>query len=139
MKAIVQDRNGSADVLELRDIEEPHVGGDDVLVRVSAASAHIGDWHLMTGLPYVIPARLRAPRAQDSCAGEDLAGRVEAVGKNVTLVARDDEVFGTGAGSFPDVLRVVRLHRGRPERRRIGWSVNAALARRTVALGLRTG
>lgn len=51
MKAIVQDRYGSADVLELRDIDVPGVGSDDVLLRVRAASAHIGDWHMIAGRP----------------------------------------------------------------------------------------
>ena len=66
MKAIVQDRYGSADVLELKDIDQPEVGDDDVLVRVFAASAHIGDWHFMTGLPYlfrIAGSGLRAPKA----------------------------------------------------------------------------
>jgi NADPH:quinone reductase-like Zn-dependent oxidoreductase len=51
MKAIVQDRYGSADVLELRDIDVPGVGSDDVLLRVRAASAHIGDWHTTSAGP----------------------------------------------------------------------------------------
>ena len=54
MKAIVQDAYGSADVLELRDVAEPEAGDDDVLVRVHAAGIHIGDWHVMTGLPYLL-------------------------------------------------------------------------------------
>ena len=65
MKAIVQDRYGTADVLELEDIDEPVVGSGDVLLRVHAAGAHIGDWHSMTGLPYLIRIAgygLRAPQ-----------------------------------------------------------------------------
>ena len=54
MKAIVQDRYGSADVLEFRDIDEPPVGDDGVLLRVHAASVDPGVWHLMTGLPYLM-------------------------------------------------------------------------------------
>ena len=54
MKAIVQDRYGSPDVLELREIDEPVAGSDDVLIRVQAASAFIGDWHVMSGLPRLI-------------------------------------------------------------------------------------
>ncbi len=107
MSAIVQDTYGSADVLELRDIDTPVVGDDDVLVRVHAASAHIGDWHIMTGLPYMlrIIARtsgfgLRAPKA--SVRGQDFAGRVEAVGKDVTRFQPGDEVFGTCDGSFAE-------------------------------------
>src|ERR671919_387000 len=77
MKAIVQDRYGPADVLRLEDIEEPVAGADEVLVRVLAASAFIGDWHIATGLPYAIRAvsGLRAPK--NRVRGQDLAGRVE--------------------------------------------------------------
>jgi len=65
MKAIVQDRYGPPDVLHLEDIEEPIARADEVLVRVLAASAFIGDWHVATGLPYAIRAvsGLRAPIA----------------------------------------------------------------------------
>jgi len=103
MKAIVQDKYGSADVLELTDIDTPVVGDDDVLLRVHAASAHIGDWHIMTGLPYLIRVvvpdlGLRAPKAR--VRGLDVAGRVEAIGKDVTRFQPGDEVFGICAGSF---------------------------------------
>jgi NADPH:quinone reductase-like Zn-dependent oxidoreductase len=54
MKAIVQDRYGSADVLELRDVEIPQPGDDEVLIRVHAAGLGPGVWHLMTGLPYLV-------------------------------------------------------------------------------------
>ncbi len=103
MKAIVQDRYGLADVLELKDIDTPMVGDDDVLLRVHAASAHIGDWHFMTGLPYlfrIAGSGLRAPKAR--VRGIDVAGRVEAVGKDVTQFRPGDEVFGTCDGSFAE-------------------------------------
>jgi NADPH:quinone reductase-like Zn-dependent oxidoreductase len=102
MKAIVQDRYGNADVLELKDIDEPVVGDDDVLLRVSAASAFIGDWHIMTGLPYLgrVVIGLRAPKAR--VRGQDVAGRVEAVGERVTRFQPGDEVFGTCHGSFAE-------------------------------------
>ena len=103
MKAIVQDRYGSADVLELKDIDPPEIGDDDVLVRVLAASAHIGDWHFMTGLPYlfrIAGSGLRAPKAR--VRGTDFAGRVEAVGKGVTQSQPGDEVFGICDGSFAE-------------------------------------
>ena len=54
MKAIVQPRYGSPDVLQLRDVDQPTVGDDQVLVRVHAAAVNIGDWHLLRGVPYVI-------------------------------------------------------------------------------------
>ena len=103
MKAIVQDRYGSADVLELTDIDKPVVGSGEVLLRVHAASAHIGDWHVMTGLPYLlcIPGfGFRRPKA--GVRGMDAAGRVEEIGTDVTRFQPGDEVFGIAAGSFAE-------------------------------------
>lgn len=103
MKAIVQDSYGSADVLRLADIDIPVAGDDDVLLRVHAASAHLGDWHVMTGLPYLIRLfgfGVRRPRAR--VRGTDVAGRVEEVGRNVTRFQPGDEVFGTCDGSFAE-------------------------------------
>lgn len=79
------------------------VGDDDALVRVLAASVHIGDWHVMTGLPYmlrIIGFGLRKPKA--GVRGQDFAGRVDAVGTNVTQMQRGDEVFGICDGSFAE-------------------------------------
>jgi NADPH:quinone reductase-like Zn-dependent oxidoreductase len=95
MKAIIQNRYGSADVLELREIDEPVAGADQMLVRVRAASIHADVWHVMRGVPYVLRimgAGLRAPK--DLVPGTDLAGQVESVGKNVTRFQTGDEVFG---------------------------------------------
>jgi len=97
MKAIVQDTFGSTDVLELRDISKPEFADDEVLVRVHAAGVDRGVWHLMTGLPY--PIRLagygfRAPK--NPVPGSDVAGIVEAVGKDVTRFEPGEEVFGIG-------------------------------------------
>ena len=103
MKAIFQDQYGSAEVLELRDIAIPVVGDDDVLVRVEAAGVDPGVWHLMTGLPYLVRVMgygLRRPKY--GVRGRDLAGRVEAVGKNVSGFQPGDEVFGTCEGSFAE-------------------------------------
>ena len=102
MKAIVQDRYGSADVLRLRDIDKPELGDDDVLVRVLAAGVDPGVWHLMTGLPYLVRPGfgLRAPKTP--VRGMDVAGRVEAVGENVTQFEIGHEVFGTCNGSFAE-------------------------------------
>ena len=107
MKAIVQDKYGAPDdVLELQDIDKPVVKDDEALLRVHAAGVDPGDWHLMTGLPYLvrIVGGLRKPKAR--VPGWDVAGRVEAVGKDVTQFQPGDEVFGTcygtGNGSLPE-------------------------------------
>ncbi len=104
MKAIVHHRYGSPDVLEFRDVDNPAVGDDGVLVRVRAASVNPYDWHMMRGLPYVarLDAGLRAPKRQ--VPGIDLAGRVEAVGPNVTQFRPGDEVFGQSAGTFAEYV-----------------------------------
>jgi NADPH:quinone reductase-like Zn-dependent oxidoreductase len=96
VKAIRYDRYGSPDVLELRDIDMPAVSDDDVLVRVRAASVNPLDWHFMRGAPYLVRlvAGLRRPRASAGRLGADMAGSVEAAGKNVTAFRPGDEVFG---------------------------------------------
>ncbi|HEX2405493.1 MAG TPA: NAD(P)-dependent alcohol dehydrogenase [Acidimicrobiia bacterium] len=103
MKAIVQDRYGSADVLELRDIDPPAISTDEVLLEVRAAGVEPGVWHLMTGLPYLVRVMgygLTKPKYP--VRGRDVAGRVEAVGANVTRFQPGDEVFGTCEGSFAE-------------------------------------
>ncbi len=95
MKAIVQTRYGSADDLELRDLEAPVPAEDEVLVRVRAASVHPDVWHVVTGLPYVVRlmgAGLRRPG--NPVPGTDLAGVVESVGGAVSRFRTGDEVFG---------------------------------------------
>ena len=102
MKAIVQDKYGTADALEFRDIERPTIGDDEVLVRVRAAGVDRGVWHLMTGVPFPIRAGygLRAPKYP--VPGMDLAGEVDAVGSAVTRFQPGDEVMGIGKGAFAD-------------------------------------
>ena len=104
MRAIIQDQYGeTVDVLRLEEIDPPQIGDNDVLVRVKAASVHIGDWHVMAGLPYLLRAvgfGFRAPKAR--VRGLDVAGTIEAVGQNVTEFRAGDEVFGTCNGSFAE-------------------------------------
>jgi NADPH:quinone reductase-like Zn-dependent oxidoreductase len=103
MKAIVRYKYGSPDVLELRDIDKPEIEDDEVLVYAHAAGVDRGVWHLMTGLPYPIRLAgygLRAPT--NPVIGSDVAGVVEAVGKDVTRFNPGDEVFGIGEGSFAE-------------------------------------
>src|SRR5215475_9599818 len=104
MKAIVQDVYGSADVLELRDIDRPSIGADQVLVKVRAAGVDPGVWHLMTGRPYLVRAMgfgLRKPKVV--VRGRDVAGVVESVGAGVTRLRPGQEVYGTcERGSFAE-------------------------------------
>ena len=73
MKAIVQYRYGPPDVIRLEDVEEPVAGAEEVLVRVLAASAFIGDWHIAAGLPYAIRA-VSGLRAEEPCARAGFRG-----------------------------------------------------------------
>ncbi|WP_327327789.1 NAD(P)-dependent alcohol dehydrogenase [Streptomyces sp. NBC_01210] len=103
MKAIVRETYRSPDGLELKEIDKPVVGDDDVLVRVHAAGVDQGVWHLVTGLPYllrIVGFGLRRPKTR--VPGLDVAGRVEAVGRNVSRFQPGDEVFGTCAGSYAE-------------------------------------
>lgn len=94
MKAIVRETYGPPDVLRLEEVPLPAVGDDDVLVRVLAASANAGDRHMLRGtpLPFRLVAGLRKPRFKTI--GNDIAGRVEAVGRQVTRFRPGDHVFG---------------------------------------------
>ncbi|MCH7846035.1 MAG: NAD(P)-dependent alcohol dehydrogenase [Acidobacteria bacterium] len=105
MKAIVQGKFGSPDdVLELQDIDKPVVQDDEVLVRVHAASIHIGDSYVMRGVPYVMRPVFRLSRAKNRVPGTDIAGTVEAVGKSVTQLGPGDEVFGWCKGAFAEYV-----------------------------------
>ena len=94
MKAIVRETYGPPDVLHLEEVPLPTLRDGDVLVRVRAASANAGDWHLLRGtpLPFRFVAGLRIPKFK--IIGTDVAGHVEAVGRNVTQFRPGDEVFG---------------------------------------------
>jgi NADPH:quinone reductase-like Zn-dependent oxidoreductase len=94
MKAVVQNGYGSAEVLQLREIDKPEIGENEVLVRVRSAAVNPADWAIVGGLPYI--ARpiygMRAPK--NRVRGTDVAGEVEAVGAGVTRFRPGDEVFG---------------------------------------------
>lgn len=103
MKALVQDSYGSSDVLHFADVDLPTIGDDDVLLQVRAACLHRGDWHLMTGLPYltrVIGFGLRRPKRR--IRGMDVAGVVHSVGSKVVDLKPGDEVFGVCRGSLAE-------------------------------------
>jgi NADPH:quinone reductase-like Zn-dependent oxidoreductase len=101
MKAIVYSAYGSADVLKLVDIEKPTPTDDEVLIKIHAASVNAPDWRILSGRPYVMRLMfgLRKPKIRP---GTDVAGVVEAVGKNVTQFKPGDAVFGVCRGAFAE-------------------------------------
>jgi NADPH:quinone reductase-like Zn-dependent oxidoreductase len=109
MKAIVQTEYGSPDVLSLQEIDKPVVPDNGVLVRIRAASVNAGDWHLLRGTPFL--ARLMFGgilKPKIHILGMDVAGEVEAVGKDVTEFQPGDKVFGdlseSGFGAFAEYV-----------------------------------
>ena len=102
MRAIVQDKYGSADVLRLARIARPEIASSEVLLRVHAAGLDRGCWHMMTGRPYLLRlvCGLRGPR--NRVPGLDVAGTVVRTGSAVTSFSVGDEVFGLGRGTFAE-------------------------------------
>ncbi|MEU4065266.1 NAD(P)-dependent alcohol dehydrogenase [Streptomyces wedmorensis] len=138
MKAWVQDRYGSADVLEFAEVERPVPGEREVLVRVHAAAVNAADWHLMRGDPYVARLALGLRRPKERIRGRDFAGRVEAVGAGVTGLRPGDEVFGEAPGAFAEY---VCAPEEATERKPAGLTFEQAaaipLAGNTALMGLR--
>jgi NADPH:quinone reductase-like Zn-dependent oxidoreductase len=107
MKAIVRTKYGSPDVLELKDVEKPTPKDDEVLIKVHAASLNAYDWHMLTA--DMFPVRLMGGgllKPKKKILGADVAGRIEAVGRNVTQFRPGADVFGditgSGGGSFAE-------------------------------------
>jgi NADPH:quinone reductase-like Zn-dependent oxidoreductase len=106
MKAFVYERYGGPGVLELKDLPEPDVTDDGVLVRIRATSVNPVDWHTMTGTPYLIRMQAGLRRPKNERLGVDFAGTVEAVGKDVTHLQTGDDVFGARNGAFAEFVSV---------------------------------
>ena len=107
MRAIAQEEFGSPDILELKEVDKPSVGDQEVLIRVRAASANPWDWHFMRGMPYISRPQAGWRRPKNMVLGSDVAGEVEAVGEHVTRFRPGDEVFGfVGHGGFAEYVSV---------------------------------
>jgi NADPH:quinone reductase-like Zn-dependent oxidoreductase len=105
MKAIVCTRYGPPDVLQLQDVAKPTPADNEVLIKLYAASVNPVDLHLMRGKPFflsLMSGGLRTPKRK--IPGHDIAGRVEAVGRNVTQFKPGDEVFGACRGAFAECV-----------------------------------
>lgn len=103
MKAIVSERYGSPDVLELREVEKPTPDENQVLIKVHAASVNAYDWHMLTADIFLVRLGAGLFKPKNTRRGADIAGRVEAVGSNVKQFQAGDEVFGCiGSGGFAE-------------------------------------
>ena len=137
MKAIVQEEYGGPEKLELREIPKPELDDDGVLVRIRAASLNALDWRVMRGHPYLVRTE-EGWRRPSPIRGVDLAGEVEAVGKNVTQFQPGDEVYGERGGSLAEYL-VAKEERFAPKPANLSFEEAAAvpLAALTALQGLR--
>jgi NADPH:quinone reductase-like Zn-dependent oxidoreductase len=104
MKAIVYCDYGSADVLKLLDIAKPVPNDNQVLIKVHAASVNPYDWHFMRGTPYIMRMGVGLRKPKVTRLGVDMAGTVEAVGKDITQFKPGDEVFGGKTGAFAEYV-----------------------------------
>jgi NADPH:quinone reductase-like Zn-dependent oxidoreductase len=102
MKAVVYHNYGSPDVLQCEEIEKPAAGDNEVLIKIRAASVNPLDWHFMRGTPYVVRIMTGLLKPKVTRLGVDVAGQVEAVGRNVTQFKPGDEVFGACRGAFAE-------------------------------------
>lgn len=100
MKAIVSEKYGSPDVLELREVAKPIPNDDEVLVRIHAVSVNDWDWGLLQGSAFIDRLLFGFFRPRNTILGSDVAGRIETVGKNVTQFRPGDEVFGDLSGQW---------------------------------------
>jgi NADPH:quinone reductase-like Zn-dependent oxidoreductase len=110
MKAITHDRYRSPDTLELRELERPAIGDDEVLIRAQAASVHPGDTFSVRGSPFPVRLSTGFRRPTYGVPGLDVAGTVEAVGPAVTHLRPGDEVFGAGMGTCAEIVRATADH-----------------------------
>jgi NADPH:quinone reductase-like Zn-dependent oxidoreductase len=110
MKAIVYHQYGSPDVLEITEVEKPTPKDDEVVLKVHATSVNPADWHLLRGKPYIARLQFGLRKPKDRVLGCDVAGQVEALGKNVKMLQPGDEVFGSpfmhGFGAFAEWVSV---------------------------------
>jgi NADPH:quinone reductase-like Zn-dependent oxidoreductase len=107
MKAIFRTTYGSAEILELREVDKPVPRDNELLLKVCAASVNPLDWHILRGEPFLVRLMgfgLLKPKHR--ILGADMAGRVEAIGKNVTQFKVGDEVFGSSMGGFAEYARI---------------------------------
>ena len=139
MKAIVYGRYGSPDVLELREIDKPVVKDDEVLVRVRAAGLNPADWHYLRGHPYLVRLMIGLRPKGTTVLGSDMAGQVEAVGKEVTRFRPGDEVFAeVGFGGCAEYVSCSQAKLGlKPSNLTFEQAAVVPMAAMTALVGMR--
>jgi len=139
MKAILFTEYGSPDVLQYKDAEKPAPADDEVLIKVLAASANPADWHIMRGAPFLARLEFGLWKPKNPTLGADVAGIIEAVGKNVTQFQVGDEVFGEiFKGSFAEyVCASEKLFAAKPANTSFEAAAAVPLAAFTALQGLR--
>jgi NADPH:quinone reductase-like Zn-dependent oxidoreductase len=142
MKATINMKYGPPDVLELTEVESPTPKDDEALLKVYAASVNPADWHLLRGTPYIARLQLGLRKPKNRILGCDVAGRVQAVGKDVTMFQPGDEVFGSpfmrGFGAFAERVRVPEdLLAPKPDALSFEQAAAVPLAASTALQGLR--
>ena len=120
---------GSADVLKSEDVEKPVPKDDEVLIKIRAASVNPLDWRLMEGKPKVIRLMAKVSKKNPGRLGVDVAGEVEAAGKNVTRFKPGDKVFGSCEGAFAEYTctresKLALIPEGKPEMGKVIVTVN---------------
>lgn len=144
MKALIQDRYGSPDVLRIAEVPTPSPGPGEVRVAVRAASVNAADWHLMRGEPRVVRHLDRTTFGSDGprqrVRGMDFAGIVDAVGDDVTAWRAGDEVFGEAEGSLAEyVVAEEGVLAAKPARLPFEEAAAVPLAGNTALVCLRAG
>jgi NADPH:quinone reductase-like Zn-dependent oxidoreductase len=142
MKAMAYTEYGPPDVLELTGVEKPVAKGDEVLLKVHAASVNPADWHLLRGTPHIARLQIGLRKPKETVLGCDVAGQVEAVGKNVTTLQPGDDVFGSpfmcGFGAFAEWVCVSEdLLAPKPATLSFEQAATVPLAASTALQGLR--
>jgi NADPH:quinone reductase-like Zn-dependent oxidoreductase len=139
IKGFTRETYGPADALQLREIEGPVIEDDAVLVRVRAVAVNPFDWHMLTGVPYIVRIAVGLREPKTGSLGVDFAGTVEAVGKDVTEFEPGDEVYGGRRGAFAGYVSVAAAGAVAPKPANLTFEQAAAvpMAGITALQGLR--
>ena len=138
MKAAVYSQYGPPCVVQIKDVEKPVPGDDEVLIKVRAASINPLDWHFIRGMPYPVRIMSGLRRPKITRPGVDVAGLVEAVGRNVTQFKPGDEVFGSCRGALAEYASTSESSLARkPDNATFEQAASVPLAAYTALQGLR--